>query len=163
MGKANKHKKPSPVRIPSVPQDVRERINQIIADITAERQSASNQISIQSRTVALGVLALAWLLLAGAENSLLARFKEYSDSLLIIAAVCVGSLLADFVQYLVKLWETNGALTDSYAATAVDEAGYDDPSWLRRTSNSFFVIKLASSLGAAVAIFVVIYRVLKGV
>ncbi|MCY7290258.1 MAG: hypothetical protein LH624_18950 [Cryobacterium sp.] len=136
----------------------KQQIEKIIADITAERQSASGQLSTQSRAIALGVLAVAWLLLGGTQQPLSERFAGFNESLLWIAAVCVVSLVADFLQYSFTLHETNLALGDSHKAKTADEAGYDDPSWLRRISNACFLLKLSASLFAAGWLLYVIYR-----
>ena len=136
----------------------KQKIEKIISDITAERQAASGQLSTQSRTIALGVLAVAWLLLGGTQTTLATRFGGFTESLLWIAAVCVVSLVADFLQYSFTLLETNLALDDSHEAKKADEAGYDDPSWLRVATNICFAVKLLSALFAAGWLLCVIYR-----
>lgn len=135
----------------------KQQIEKIIADITEERQAASAQLSTQSRAIALGVLAVAWLLLGGTQESLTIRFSSLTEPLLWIAGLCVISLVADFLQYGFSLYEISLALDDSHAATKADQAGYNDPSWLRRFSNICFVLKLLTSLVAAAGLLYVIY------
>lgn len=137
-----------------------EQIAALVVSITAERQAASTQLSTQSRAIALGVLAVVWLLLNGSQDTLSKRFATFADPLLWIAATCVIALVADFLQYAFALRETDLALDDTENATKLEEAGYDDPSWLRRLNVASFVLKLVASCVAAGWLLFVMFKAL---
>ena len=59
----------------------------------------TDRISTQVRTIALGVLALAWLFLAGGKETPALGLQQSVRSLLGVAALAVGALLCDYLQY----------------------------------------------------------------
>lgn len=60
----------------------------------------SNRISEQVRRIALGVLAMAWLFLAGGSNAPNIHMPGPARALLAIAGLAVAALLCDYIQYL---------------------------------------------------------------
>lgn len=137
-------------------------VKEIIALLQEDRIAASSALSTQTRTIALGVLALSWLLLSGTEASLTTKFSSYKVNLLWIAGLSVLALLFDYGQYIISLWETDEALKASLTAQSADEAGYDEKSCKRTTANALFLLKVAAGVGAPAWILVVIFRVLTG-
>lgn len=120
-----------------------------LASIKDERQLASATLSGTCRTVALGVLALVWILISGTQAQIEARFSNYSDGLLYLGGVCVLALLLDGFHYVFSLWENDSALKDSTDATSIDDVGYEEKSVLRKLANACFVGKLTVTLIAA--------------
>lgn len=134
-------------------------IDEIIAELQDDRIAASSALSTQTRTIALGVLALAWLLLSGTEDSL-TKFASYSTQLLCIAGLSVLALLFDYAQYIFTLWETDSALKASLGAQSVDAAGYDEKCRKRTAANVSFFLKIFVVFVAAAWILLVMLRVL---
>lgn len=135
-------------------------VEEIIKELQEDRIAASSALSTQTRTIALGVLALAWLLLSGTEDSLTTKFATHSESLLYIAGLSVLALLLDYAQYIFSLWETDKALKESLEAKSVEAAGYDEKNWRRVASNVCFILKISAGVAAAAWILIVMLRVL---
>jgi hypothetical protein len=138
----------------------KKELQEIIAEVQEDRIAASSSLSTQTRTIALGVLALAWLLLNGTEANLAARFSEHRAQLLWISGLSVLALLLDYLQYIFTLCDADAALKASLKASSADEAGYDENSWQRNCATTCFILKIVAGAGAATWILVVIARAL---
>ncbi|GAB3366951.1 hypothetical protein GCM10027431_09760 [Lysobacter rhizosphaerae] len=123
--------------------------SEIIKEISAERSAASAALSTQSKTIALGVLAIVWLLLGGTQATLTAKFACYEKPLLWVAIICVVSLVLDFLQYLFSLIESHFALKHTLDSDDVDEAGWEEGHILRKLATACFAAKLLTAAGAA--------------
>lgn len=126
-----------------------DELETIRGEVMSARSSASEALSSQVKTIALGVLAIVWLLLGGTEQELSDKFACYTTPLLWIAFVCVVALLADFMQYVFALIESDFALKASLKATRSEDAGFDEGSVLRKLSVTCFIIKLVTAAAAA--------------
>src|SRR5689334_19372244 len=107
----------------------REDAENYYAEIRDDRNYASQNLSTQIRSTVLAVLALTWLLLNGTEPVLAKKFSCFNASLMWLGVVCISALLADFLQGLCALSETNKAVNDSadaLSAKMYDEVGYDE-------------------------------------
>jgi hypothetical protein len=78
-----------------------------LKDIYEELGFISDRISTQVRTIALSVLALAWLFLAGGNSAPTLPAVMNRRWLLGIAATAIGVLVADYLQYLFGYLATN--------------------------------------------------------
>lgn len=128
--------------------------------IQDDLNAISDRISTTVRSVSLGVLALAWLFIAGSKDaSALISLATYKWQLLAIAAVCVIALLLDLAQYFCGYQCSYNALLDAESTddeeaseqnVQVDSKSYDFTEayhvWRRR----FF---WAKQVAAAVATF----------
>jgi len=72
-----------------------------IKDIIEELQFISDRISTQVRTIALGLLAIAWAILVGDSTFLRKLSEGLGKNLLLIACLSIFVLLLDFLQYVV--------------------------------------------------------------
>lgn len=125
-----------------------------------DRSNASNALSTQTRTIALGVLAVVWLLVGGTQQVLADKFSCYGTPLLWIAFVCVVALFLDFMQYVFTLIETDIAVKAAWKATKAAEAGYDEGNIFRRLSTSCFVAKLLATGLAALWVLTIMLSAL---
>lgn len=96
-----------------------------IDEIQDARDHASSSISTQTRSMALGILAICWLLLGGTQQSLTIKFQCYTDQLLAIAAACVVAIALDLAQYVFQFFDHEEALEDSRAAENLEGVGFN--------------------------------------
>jgi hypothetical protein len=111
-------------------------------------------------TISLGVLAVVWLLLGGTQEALTSKFECYSNSLIVIAALCVLAIAIDLAQYVFTFFDMDSALDDSLEATEIDDAGFHDGSKLSKLTFFCFVTKLCVSGVAALWLVLVMFGAL---
>jgi hypothetical protein len=131
---------------------------------------ASIRIGEQARTIAIGVLAVAWLFLAGSKDaSILVIPAENRSFLLVAGALSIGALLADYFQYLAAFALSRSVLSAAEeAANGDDEAKpddepdekfvYDYDSTLFRARVFFFWLKQIVCLLAVATLFYAVLR-----
>ena len=68
-------------------------------DVWAELQFLSDRISTQTRTIAISVLALVWLFLAGGDKTPSLPGHPDRETLLLAGALAVGAMFTDYLQY----------------------------------------------------------------
>jgi hypothetical protein len=143
----------------------REDAENYYAEIRDDRNYASRNVSTQIRSTVLAVLALTWLLLNGAEPVLAKKFGCFSGSLMWLGVVCVSALLADFLQGICALRETDKAANDSADALSekrYDDVGYDEGSRIRVISTFLYYAKACLVVVSAIWLVIVIARALSG-
>ena len=69
-------------------------------DIQDDIDFLSDRISTQVRTIALSVIAIAWLFLVGGKDGPILRVPPSRDLLLWAGALSLGALIVDYLQYL---------------------------------------------------------------
>lgn len=144
------------------PTSTRQEAETYYAEIRDDRNSASSTLSTQIRSTTLAILALTWLLLNGTEDVLEKKFSCFSDSLMWLAALCIGALVADFLQGVCSVYETNKAASasaDALSEGRFDEVGYDD-SKLRWASTSLYIAKCSMVVLAAAWLVILIFKAL---
>lgn len=108
-----------------------------ISEIIEELRFISDRISTQIRTLALGLLAIAWSILVGDSTFLRHLSEELGKRLLLIAALSVFVLLLDFLQYVTAYIYVNNVRKKAEAA-GLEEITYPTGSWLRGFRSFFF-------------------------
>lgn len=126
-----------------------------VRDIIEELQFLSDRISEQTRTIALSILALVWLFLAGGESSPVLPVKPDMNLLLAAAGLALASLIIDYLQYVLGYSATNAARRK--AEESNQKAEYDYADWRYRGRKICFWLKQVSMVTAlsclAVALF----------
>jgi hypothetical protein len=121
-------------------------------DLRKELDTYTAEISTRVRTINLGILGLAWLLLL--RDSDLARLlNAISDwALLAVVGACLLALVLDLVQYLFGEAAALEAQRDADKHHGKTQ-GYDEESFVYRANRWCYWLKLVITLGAA-AVFV---------
>jgi hypothetical protein len=126
-----------------------------LKEIHDELDFVSDRISTQVRTIALSVLALVWLFLAGGKGTPALPAAPGRPWLLGVAAVIMAVLVADYLQYLFGYLATN-AIRVRAEASGNDAADFDyrDPRYRLRAWLFWCkqVLALVAVIGLAVAI-----------
>jgi hypothetical protein len=119
-------------------------------DLRKELDTYTAEISTRVRTINLGILWLAWLLLL--RGSDMARLlNAVSDwALLGVAGACLLALVLDLVQYLFGEAAALEAQRDADQHDGKTE-GYDEKSFAYRANRCCYWLKIAITLGAAAA------------
>lgn len=81
-----------------------------LSDVIKELDTVTDKISTQVRTLALGVLALAWLLLSKTQGAPNILASENSVQLTWISLFCLLTLAADLMQYIFGYFSAYGLL-----------------------------------------------------
>jgi hypothetical protein len=118
-------------------------------DIYAELDFLSDRLSTQIRTLALGVLAIVWLFLAGLKDSPALRLASSTRPLVGIGLLCIIGILFDYLQYLFGYWATLDAKKSAEASTT-KTASYDYDDWRWRARMWCFRLKQVVTVGASV-------------
>lgn len=100
----------------------------------------TDRLSTQVRTVALGVLALAWGLLLGDKDSSKADMLHLKWHLMVIGGFCVLVLVLDYLQYLAGYTSTRGVFRAMEAANT-DKGQYDSKKFSYRLRQGLFALK----------------------
>jgi len=126
-------------------------IDKIIEDL----DFATNRIGEQTRTIAIGVLAIAWLFLAGGQNAPAVKVAPNVSVLLVAGALAIASLLTDYFQYLCAYFSSANLLKGVESAVAAPE--YDYESLLYRGRILFFWAKQVTCLvGTTVLVYAIV-------
>ena len=124
---------------------------------------ASDRIGEQTRTIALGVLAVVWLFLAGGDDAPALQAPPSGPVLILAGGLCFASIVADYLQYLAAYRLSRELLNAAESASGEQPvSGYDHTSWLFRARVAFFWLKQALCLGAVGALVFAILRGLCG-
>jgi hypothetical protein len=118
-------------------------------EIYAELDFLSDRLSTQIRTLALGVLAIVWLFLAGLKDAPALKLASSTRPLIGIGLLCILGILCDYLQYLFGYRATLDAkkrAEDSTTQTA--SYNYDDWRWKGRMW--CFRLKQVVTVGASV-------------
>ena len=107
----------------------------------------TERISEQSRTISLAILAIDWLFLAAKEKPILDSMPS-EGALLIIGALCLTALIADYFQYLFGYFNSK-KLLDAADAEKKNELDYDYDACLYKARSFMFLLKHVSTLCAA--------------
>jgi len=118
-----------------------------LTEVLEELDFVTDRISTQVRTIALSVLAVAWLFLVGGKDAPVLPTSPDKAWLLRIAAVSIATLVADYLQYLFGFWATDAVRRKAEAegATTADY-DYGDLRW--RVRSWLFWIKQILALTA---------------
>ena len=106
---------------------------------------ASDHLSTQIRTLTFGVLALVWLFLSGGKDVPALKLGVTNEPLLVIAALCVLTLLIDAAQYWAYYLSSNAVRREAESKNRT-EAEYDETSLLRRLQQGCFWAKQVSAV-----------------
>ena len=112
------------------------------------RNFFGDRISNQVRLIAVGILVTIWTLLTGTIS--LSNIKEIKANLIVVAIICLLSLLLDFIQYVFAYINIKRALSKMERNGSIYGKYKND--WLYKTANWFFWAKQVC-LGIAVLIF----------
>jgi hypothetical protein len=120
-----------------------------IEDVYSELHFLSDRLSSQVRTVALSIIALVWLFVAGGSQAPSLPEPPGKVTLLRIALLSLTCLLLDYLQYVFGYFATE------HVRKAADSAGvrtaeYDYTEWRYRVRTALFWIKQVAVLIAVV-------------
>ncbi len=128
------------------------------AQVIEDLNWITDRLSTQVRTVALGVLALAWGLLLGdkdpTKSSDLLHLKWH---LMIIGGTCVLVLVLDYLQYVAGYAETHGLL-NKLEFEHKESGQYDKKKLAYRLRSALFVLKQLALAAAIVWMSVTLGR-----
>ena len=127
-----------------------------LKDVYSDLDFATDRLSTQVRTLALGVLALVWTFLSAAKEVIPLKLGGSKEPLVLIGALCVLALLLDLLQYVAFYISANGVRKQAEKAKS-DEAEYDEKSAARIAQNSLFWAKQLAMIGAAVWLLALIF------
>lgn len=134
-----------------------EEIKTVVDDL----DFSTNRIGEQTRAISLGVLAIAWLFLAGGSNAPAVKVAPDVPVLLGAGGLAVCSLLADYFQYLFAYISSVDVLKQSEAdPTAKPEYDYSAPTY--RARKFFFWTKQVMCLLATAVLIYAVVRALIG-
>ena len=122
---------------------------------------ATNRIGEQVRTISIGVLAIAWLFLAGGPNAPAVKVPPDVQILLWSGALAMGSLLADYFQYLCAYFESSDVRVAA-ERNPKSKPTYDYESFTYRARKMFFWLKQAACLLSTGVLVYAIVRALLG-
>lgn len=128
-----------------------------LTSIYANLDSASDRISTQVRTLAVGVLAVVWLFLSGSEDVAALNLTAGNRQLLTVAGLCVLTLLIDAVQYVASYLSSNAVRKTAEKANDTD-AEYDENSAMRRVQQACFWAKQVTAVLATGWLLLIIVR-----
>ena len=97
----------------------------VLEDIYQELDWLTDRLSTEVRTVALGVLALAWGLLMSDKGPDQAVVLSRKWHLLFIGGSCVFVMFLDYLQYLAGYWNARG-VQRSYERNSAAQVKYQD-------------------------------------
>jgi hypothetical protein len=119
----------------------------------------TDRISAQVRTIAIGVLALAWLFLAGGKDTPSLGLQHQTKPLLGVAALAIVALLCDYLQYLAGYLATNAVRTAAERANR-KTATYDYRDVRYGLRGLCFWLKQAFAAAATIWMLVMLVRAL---
>jgi hypothetical protein len=126
-----------------------------ITEIYKELDIVTDRISTQVRTITVGVLALVWVFLSGGKDMPAISLVTDKRFLLVIAAMCIVTLVVDLAQYQVGYWLTN-RIRKAAERVNQTEAAYDQLDWRYRLRIWLFWAKQVLSLAAAFLLMIVL-------
>lgn len=112
-------------------------------EILEEIKFLSDRISVQVRTISLGLLAITWGLLIAESNVAIEIARQMGKSLMIIGGLAILTMFFDFLQYFFGYWFTNSLLKEMEKANR-SEAKYRYSDWRYRFRGYLFWIKQIS-------------------
>jgi hypothetical protein len=111
--------------------------------IQDELNFASDRLSSQVRTTALGSLALSWGLLVGESQTAKSAANDLKWNLLAVGSLAVLALFLDFLQYLAGYLNARKAFESVVVDANGKEVGqYDAKAWSYRFRRFFFYAKM---------------------
>jgi hypothetical protein len=127
-----------------------------LKEINDELDFVTDRISTQVRTIALSVLALVWLFLAGGKDAPALPTAPARPMLLGIAAVTIAALVADYLQYLFGYLATNAVRIRAEAAREkAADFDYSDYRYRLRVwffwGKQFLTLVAVAGIGVAIA------------
>ncbi len=120
-----------------------------IKTIKDDLDFVSNRIGEQTRTISIGVLAIAWLFLAGGKDAPAVKVMPDVFVLLSAGALSIGSLLADYFQYLCAYFVSLQVLNNTESnLDQTPEPEYNYQSFFHKSRRFFFWLKQITCLFA---------------
>lgn len=116
----------------------------------------TEKLSSQTRTTAIGVLALTWGLLIGDSPAAKAISVQLKPGLLLLGAASVCVLFFDFLQYVAGYLATKSVFEDLERRKAQEKGEYDYEKLSYRLRKFFFTAKQVVLILTVVTLFVVI-------
>ena len=130
-------------------------------DIQADIDFLSDRISTQVRTIALSVIAIAWLFLVGGKDAPILRVPPSHAVLLWAGALSFGALVVDYLQYLMGYLDGRRVLRKGEREN-VAEFRYDYTSATYRLRAYFYWGKQVLVIAGVVALAFAIGKALVG-
>jgi hypothetical protein len=127
-----------------------------LKDVYTDLDFATDRLSAQVRTLALGILALVWTFLSAAKDVIPLKLGGSKEPLVIIGALCILALLLDLLQYVAFYISANGIRKVAERAKST-EAEYDEGSPARMAQTFLFWAKQLVMIGAAVWLLALIF------
>jgi len=127
-------------------------------EILAREKDVTDKISTQVRTIAAGLIVFTWSIYNASEHTLAAGMKNVLAPLfLVVDILCIGALLADFLQYVFAKVSVESSLNEPIDAKN-DVYGYNDE-WISYKAQYWtFWAKIAlCSLAILLACFLTVY------
>jgi hypothetical protein len=131
-----------------------------IEELYQELQFLSDRLSTQVRTVALSVIALVWLFVAGASQLTSLPAMPSRQALLRIAALALASLVFDYLQYVFGYLAAN-ALRKTAERGGAKSAEYDYADWRYRARSALFWLKQLTVLASVAWLGLELVRALR--
>ena len=116
---------------------------------------ATDRISTQVRTLTFGILALVWLFLSGNKDVPILKIGG-REPLLMIAGLCIATLLIDVTQYW-SMYRSARQVLQHADDNKLTEAEYDNKRLMRRMQQACFWLKQVLAAIAAVWLIALIF------
>jgi H+/Cl- antiporter ClcA len=133
-----------------------------VQQILDRKKEVSGQVSAQTRTLALGLLAISWALLTAHDEPLHTMAIHISRWLTLPLAACAVLVIAlDLLQYVAATRVAGKAIKEAEASES-KTASYNDRSWSYKAVTLFYRAKFGSLMVGALLlliIFVLLFRV----
>ena len=129
-----------------------------LEELYERKKEVSGQVSAQTRTSALGLLAISWALLTAHDPPLRSLVEKVDRRFLLAIAVSAVAVIAmDLLQYVAATTATDAALKEARTADP-PEANYNDDSFSYRAIGWMYRGKFVALAVGAVVLFGVFIR-----
>ncbi len=126
-----------------------------VEKICEDLEVVSGKISDLTRTIALSVLALVWLFIAGGDDAPTLRSSPNSGLLLLAGFLVLLSLLSDYLQFVFGYANSKEVLEVAEASEA-RQAKYNQKSVLYRARSILFWLKQLFALSALAVLLIAV-------
>lgn len=116
-----------------------------LENVYRDLDRVTDRISQQTRTIAVGVLALVWLFLAGGDKAPVLPHRINLAVLLLTGGAALLALVCDYVQYLAAYWNSY-RLKEEAERENIEKVEYDSAAWLYRIRTWAFRAKQVLTL-----------------
>jgi hypothetical protein len=124
-----------------------------IAKVYEDLTTVGDKISTQVRTIAVGLLALVWLVLTGGDHAPSLLGTPSRPLLVFVALLCILTLVFDYLQYLCG-WLSSDAVRKKADAESLDETSFNYDDVRYRLRNGFFWLKQILAMVSVVLVLI---------